>query len=390
MCAFNLWKEVLKLKEIGVYIHIPFCETKCYYCDFISFPRKKHEEKYYIEYLLREIQMYKEFLHPYKIKTIFIGGGTPSFIDPRHISKILSYIYKNFNVKKSAEITLEANPGTLDEEKLKIYKESGINRISLGIQSANDKSLKALGRSHTWKEVCKTVEKIRKIGFKNINGDLIFGLPNEDLYHCEQTLEKVGRLDLEHISYYSLIIEENTPMDKWCQEGKINLPHEDLERKMYYRGKEILGSLGYRHYEISNFAKEGFESKHNLIYWELKPYIGLGLGSHSNLNNTRFWNTASLKDYYHTIDIGQFPVEGKEHINKEMEMAEFLILGLRLIQGIKKEEFFNRFNIKVEKVYSQVLEKHKRNGLLEVGKETIKLTPRGLDLSNLVFVDLLP
>lgn len=378
------------MKDLGIYIHIPFCQSKCYYCDFISFANSNKEIQHYVNYLIKEIKMYKNLLKDYSIKTIFIGGGTPSYLKPKYIYNILNYIYKNFNGKGVTEITIEANPGTLDDEKLKIYKEAGINRISLGVQSLDDRLLESIGRTHTSKDFYKSFEKIRKIGFNNVNVDLIFGLPNQTLEDCEKSLREMVKLDLEHISYYSLILEENTLLEKWHKEGKIILPDEELEREMYYLGKDILKNNGYKHYEISNFAKEGYESQHNLFYWQLKPYIGFGLSSHSNLNNKRFWNYSKLKDYYYTIDNGKFPIAGNEYINREMEIAEYLIMGLRLIDGIDKNDFSSRFNTNVENIYENVLIKHKENGLLDIDEKNIRFTTKGLDLSNKVYVDLLP
>ena len=383
-------KEGMTLEDLAVYIHIPFCQSKCYYCDFLSFPNLDREIDFYMNYLLREIEIYENLLKPYNIKTIFIGGGTPSYLKPKYIYNILNSIYKKYNMNKVEEITIEANPGTLDREKLKIYKDSGINRISLGVQTLDDRLLKSIGRIHNSKDFYNTIEDIRNAGFQNINADLIFGLPDQSLKECETSLRKIVKLDLEHISYYSLILEENTVLEKWYNEGKIELPSEELEREMYYLGKDILKSNGYMHYEISNFAKKDYKSRHNLFYWQLKPYIGFGLSSHSNLNNKRFWNTRNLKEYYNYIDYGKFPIVGEEYINREMEMAEYLIMGLRLINGIDKGEFFNRFNTSIEEVYGDVLIKHENNGLLYIDEKNIRFTPKGLDLSNQFYIDILP
>lgn len=383
-------KEGMALEDLAIYIHIPFCQSKCYYCDFISFPNLDREIDFYINYLLREIENYENLLKHYNIKTIFIGGGTPSYLDAKYIYMILNSIYKKYNINKVEEITIEANPGTVDKEKLGIYKEAGINRISLGVQSLNDRLLKSIGRIHNSKDFYNTIEDIRKVGFQNINADLIFGLPGQSLRECEESLREIVKLDLEHISYYALILEENTLLEKWHSEGKVVLPDEELEREMYYLGKDILKANGYRHYEISNFAKKGYESKHNLFYWQLKPYIGFGLSSHSNLNNKRFWNTTNLKEYYNYIDYGKFPVVGEEYINRETEIVEYLIMGLRLVDGIEKEEFFNRFNVPIEEIYGDVLIKHKNNGLLYIDEKSVRFTSKGLDLSNQLYIDILP
>ncbi|NMB27225.1 MAG: oxygen-independent coproporphyrinogen III oxidase [Tissierellia bacterium] len=378
------------MEKIGIYIHIPFCSSKCYYCDFISFPRLDSRIDEYINYLIKEMDLYKEWLEEYTVKTIFIGGGTPSYLEGRYIYKLLNNIYENFNVDKIEEVTIETNPGTLNKEKLRIYKKAGVNRISIGVQSLNDRLLKEIGRGHTSIDFYKNYELIRSMGFKNVNVDLMFGLPNQTLEDCQKTLEEITRLEVEHISYYSLILEERTLMNRWYNERKIKIPDEDVEREMYHRGIEFLQNKGYNHYEISNFAKDGLECKHNLIYWQIKPYIGFGIAAHSNLNQNRFWNYTKFNNYYNSIDERKPPIEGKEKIDKKMEIAEYLIMGLRLVKGINKQEFINRFNIKVEDIYGDVLKKHERQGLLYIDDRWIRFTPRGLDLSNIVYVDLLP
>lgn len=378
------------LKKLGIYIHIPFCSNKCYYCDFVSFPKFNSEMDKYIDYLLLEMEIYKKLLDEYTIKTIFIGGGTPSYIDEQIIVKILEYIYKNFDAKKVEEITIEANPETLNEDKINLYKQIGINRISIGVQSLSDKLLNAVGRRHTTKDFLKSYDLIRKAEFDNVNIDLMFGLPNQTVDDCIETLEEVIKLDVDHISYYGLILEEKTLMNRWYNEGKIVLPDEDIERQMYHNGINLLRSNGYKHYEISNFAKEGFECKHNLLYWQIEPYVGFGISAHSNLNNKRFWNYKNFKDYYNMLDKRLAPVCGEEKIDKKMEMAEYLIMGLRLIDGINKDEFRNRFNQNVEDIYYDTLIKHQEGGLLSIDDERINFTAKGLDLSNIVYVDLLP
>lgn len=378
------------MKEIGIYIHIPFCSSKCYYCDFISFSGLDSRIDEYIDYLIKEMDLYREWLKEYTIKTIFIGGGTPSYLEGRYIYKLLNYIYKNFNADKIEEVTIETNPGTLNKKNLRIYKEAEINRVSIGVQSLNDRLLKEIGRGHTSIDFYKNYELIRSIGFENVNVDLMFGLPNQTLGDSQKTLEEIVKLEVEHISYYSLILEENTLMNRWYNEGKVKIPDEEVEREMYHNGIEFLQNKGYNHYEISNFSKDGLECKHNLTYWELNPYIGFGIAAHSNLNQKRFWNYNNLSDYYNSISKGRNPVEGEEKIDKKMEIAEYLIMGLRLVEGINKEKFTNRFHIKVDDIYGDVLRKHEIQGLLYIDEKWIKFTPKGLDLSNIVYVDLLP
>lgn len=378
------------MKKIGIYIHIPFCIKKCYYCDFISYPKSRDKIAEYIDYLLLEIELYRDILKDYTINTIFIGGGTPSCIDEEYISKILDYIHKNYNTSNLEEITIEANPGTLSKQKLKSYKSFGINRISIGVQSLDDKLLKDIGRVHTSIDFYRNYETIRNLGFDNVNVDLIFGLPNQTIDQCETTLKDIIKLDVEHISYYSLILEDGTLLKKRYEEGKIDLPDEDKERYMYHKGVKLLKENGYDHYEISNFSKRGYRCKHNLVYWQLSPYIGFGIAAHSNLDNRRFWNHVNFENYYRCLKYHQLPIAGEEIINRDMEMAEYLIMGLRLIEGIDKMKFYQRFNVSVDEIYGDVFRKHEEKGLISMDENCIRFTSSGLDLSNLVYVDLLP
>lgn len=378
------------MEELAMYIHIPFCISKCYYCDFNSYSDKNEYILDYIKHVNNELKMYSKIVSKYKIKTIFIGGGTPSSIKASYIYEILKNIYKNFNVSDIIEVSIELNPKTVDDEKLKTYKEIGINRISIGCQSLQDKILKSIGRVHTSSDFYKTYELIIKHGFSNINVDLMFGLPEQSTNDVLSTLSDITSLEVNHISLYSLIIEEGTKFYNWYNNSKIKLPEEDEERNMYHQSIDYLKDQGYNHYEISNFAKSGFECEHNLFYWQLKPYIGIGLGAHSNIGGKRFWNYGDFESYFVNIRDGMLPISGEEVINTEMEMAEFLILGLRLIKGISKKEFYQRFNISVDDVYGEVLKTHRESGLLYIDEEYIKFTSKGLDLANLVLVDLLP
>lgn len=378
------------MEELAMYIHIPFCISKCYYCDFNSYSDKNEYILDYIKHVNNELKMYSKIVSKYKIKTIFIGGGTPSSIKASYIYEILKNIYKNFNVSDIIEVSIELNPKTVDDEKLKTYKEIGINRISIGCQSLQDKILKSIGRVHTSSDFHKTYELIIKHGFSNINVDLMFGLPEQSTNDVLSTLSDITSLEVNHISLYSLIIEEGTKFYNWYNNSKIKLPEEDEERNMYHQSIDYLKDQGYNHYEISNFAKSGFECEHNLFYWQLKPYIGIGLGAHSNIGGKRFWNYGDFESYFVNIRDGMLPISGEEVINTEMEMAEFLILGLRLIKGISKKEFYQRFNISVDDVYGEVLKTHRESGLLYIDEEYIKFTSKGLDLANLVLVDLLP
>lgn len=344
----------------------------------------------YMDYLVLEMDMYKDILEEYSIETVFIGGGTPSYIEGRHIARIFNHLYCNYRTDDIKEITIEANPETVNYEKLKIYKNIGINRISLGLQSTKDRILKEIGRRHSFNDFLKAYENIERVGFNNISVDLMFGLPNQTVEDCINSLETVVDLGVQHISYYSLIIEEGTLMDRWYEEGKLKLPHEETERRMYHDGVEFLEKRGYKHYEISNFAKEGFESKHNLFYWSIKPYIGFGISSHSNIGNKRFWNYEDYNRYIDALNKRKLPINGEEYIDDTTKMVEFMIMGLRLINGVNRHEFKNIFKIDMDEKFGEALEKHKKQGLLVEEDGNIRFTKKGLDISNIVYVDLLP
>jgi len=338
--------------------------------------------------LIIELDLYKDKIKDYSIKTIFIGGGTPSCINPRYINRILEFIYRNFNTSDLVEVTIETNPGTLDKEKVQIYMESGINRVSMGMQTLDDTLLKSIGRIHSTKDFYKSYEILRNGNMKNINVDLIFGLPNQSIDQVISSLKKVVELGVEHVSYYGLILEENTKFYKLYNEGKISLPDENIERMMYHKATEYLTNHGYKHYEISNYALPTYECKHNLVYWEVRPYLGVGLSSHSNMRGKRFFNTSNINIYIEKLNMNKLPVEGEEIIDKDTEMEEFCILGIRKIEGLSKIEFKNRFEVEIEKIYGDIIKKHIDNGLI-LNDHNIRLTKKGLDLSNLVEVDFL-
>jgi oxygen-independent coproporphyrinogen-3 oxidase len=385
-----IYKEGERLRELAVYVHMPFCQRKCYYCDFISFSNENQRIDEYVNFLLMEMNWYKPYLKGYSVKTIFIGGGTPSFVDGKHIKRIIEFIREKYNAENVEEITLEANPGTLNREKLALYKKAGINRISLGVQTLNDKLLKSIGRIHNSEDAVESIKLIKEMGFANVNVDLMFGLPNQTIEDCISTLEAVVDLGVEHISYYSLILEENTPIYRWYEEGRINFPDDDMDRKMYHEGVKFLKSRGFKHYEISNFSKPGYECKHNLFYWQIKPYVGFGMAAHSNVENNRFCNFTDFKDYFSSLREGKAPILDAEYIDLNMEMAEYMIMGLRLIDGVDKNEFKKRFGKDLNDVYGHVIEKYVKEGLLEENSTNVRFTEKGIDLSNVVYVDLLP
>ena len=380
-------------KKLELYIHIPFCDTKCLYCDFLSFSTSEELHKAYVDKLVEEIRAQSPNYTDYQISSIFIGGGTPSHIKAVYIANIMSALYECFVVEAAAEITIECNPGTVDIDKLLLYKQSGINRISLGLQSTVDKELKQLGRIHTYADFLHSYEKVRESGFKNVNIDLMSALPWQTLDSWKSTLKKVIMLKPEHISAYSLIIEKGTEFDKIYNnpEGRKFLPSEEVERAMYHSTEEILQSHGYERYEISNYAKPGYESQHNIGYWTGKEYLGFGIGASSFVYGRRFHVEEDIKKYM-KIDMKRdlMPLYQDIHeLSREDKMEEFMFLGLRLIKGVSSEEFFERFDTGILDVYGTVIEKNIELGLLEYDEPYIRLSKKGLDLSNRVMGDFL-
>ena len=380
------------MKKLGVYIHIPFCKQKCYYCDFFSYA---NSEKYFDKYVQALIMEIDNFLqknnNEIEAETIYIGGGTPSIIDAKYIEKIMTKLQEKGLTEIAKEITIEVNPGTVTEEKLAIYKKIGINRLSIGLQSTDNTILKQIGRIHSYEDFLNTYELARKIGFKNINVDLMIGLPNQKIEDVKKSLEKIIGLNLgapEHISVYSLIVEENTLIEKLIDTGKLKLPDEELERNMYWYVKNFLELNGYKHYEISNFAKKGYESKHNLDCWNQKEYIGFGSGAHSFIGDVRFGNIANIEEYIKNCENSEFEknkvideVEG-DTFSKEQE---FMLIGLRKIDGVSIKDFKNKFGENPIFVFKNELNKLVEEKLVIIDFDSIKLTNKGLDLANIVW-----
>lgn len=375
-------------KYISLYVHIPFCVRKCNYCDFLSFPTLLENQKLYIMALKKEIISYKDKLKDYEISTIFIGGGTPSILDEFLISDLFNTIKNSFNISKNAEITIECNPKTITKEKLLVYKTLGINRLSIGLQSTNDKELKLLGRIYKYSDFLENFQMIREIGFSNINIDLMSALPTQTLKSYEDTLLKVVKLNPEHISAYSLIIEENTPFfdDEYILKS---LPSEKMDRQMYSLTKDILRDYGYLRYEISNYSKKGFECKHNIVYWKAKEYIGVGLGASSYFKNKRFNNISNMNEYL-KLNISNINIiENIEEIDEEAQIEEFMFLGLRMIEGISIQEFYQKFHKSIFEVYGDILEKFKSKNLIIQNQDRIYLSDNGIDISNSIFCEFL-
>ena len=375
--------------EIGIYIHIPFCMKKCFYCDFVSYANKEDMIEKYIKALEKEIKIKAEENKLLKINTIYIGGGTPSFIDSKHIVYIINAIKESFNVKENAEITIEVNPGTVTKNKLEDYIKCGINRISIGLQTTNNELLKQIGRIHTYEQFLETYNLIRMVGFNNINVDLMLALPNQTIKDLEDSLNKVIMLKPEHISVYSLILEEKTKLYDLVESGKLELLDESIERNMYWKVKNILEQNGYKHYEISNFAKQGYESKHNLNCWNQEEYLGMGVAAHSYLNNKRYSNTENLEQYINKLldeeGIKNDIVTVHEEQTLEDKQKEYMLLGLRKIEGVKISDFKNKFVQNPIYIFRKELDKLVKEDLIQVEDNNIKLTKIGLDLANLVF-----
>lgn len=376
-----------QLKELSIYIHIPFCISKCYYCDFLSFTKENERIEEYINALKREIISYKSKLKNYIIKTIFIGGGTPSAIDSKYIVEVMDLIFEKYNISNEVEVTMESNPGTLSDQKIKDYLKANINRFSMGAQTFNEDLLKSIGRTHSVEDIYESVKLLRENGINNINIDLMSGLPNQKLKDVKNSLTQVIKLKIPHISSYSLILEEGTKLSNQYLNGEAELVGDNLDRKMYHETKSYLEENGYNHYEISNFSRPGYECRHNLVYWDINPYIGLGLGSHSYFEGKRFNNICNLDEYIKKSD--KNPIENEILIDKKEEVVDYCLMGIRIIEGIDKNEFENRFKKDIEYYYKDVLEKHKKNGLIEEKDSKIYLTKKGLDLANLVEIDFL-
>lgn len=370
--------------SMEIYIHIPFCVKKCDYCDFLSGPSGPKEQAEYVQALLAEIDAVKEGKGR-SVSSIFIGGGTPSVLDKRFIGEILNKIRKNFWVENDAEITIEVNPGTADQKKLQAYRIFGINRLSIGLQSPDNRELKILGRIHNYEQFLETYKGARTADFDNINIDLMSAIPDQTYEKWCNNLRTVAELKPEHISAYSLIIEEGTPFAS----RQLNLPDEDTEYNMYEATSRILEEYGYEQYEISNYAKEGRDCRHNVGYWIRRDYLGFGLGASSLYRKERFANTADMKKYLENSSFPELIREREPVLTREDEMAEFMFLGLRMTKGIAKADFEQEFGCAIETVYGDVLKKYEAMGLLLEEDGRIFLSREGIHVSNSVMADFL-
>ena len=378
-------------KDLGLYIHIPFCVKKCEYCDFLSWNAEEEERQQYVAALLSEIESYREFAKGYRVSTIFIGGGTPSVLLPKQMEDILQKIYEIFELERRAEITIEVNPGTVDEEKLQCYKENGVNRLSMGLQSVKDEKLRLLGRIHTYQEFVESYELARKAGFDNISIDLISSVPGQTLQEWKEELETAAAQNPEHISVYQLIIEEGTPFyEKYAEHPEL-LPDEETSREIYLWTGKFLKEAGYEQYEISNYAKPGKESRHNLKYWERGDYLGLGLGAASMVRNIRMSNTKDMRTYLERCDKPKTMREDVQFLEEPRQMEEFMFLGLRLTSGIRLSDFKKAFGKNIFEIYGPVINTHIHDGtlVLDADSQKLSLTEHGLDISNFIMADFL-
>ena len=373
--------------KLGIYIHIPFCIKKCDYCDFVSYSNKFDVQEKYAEKIIEEIEDNKKLLKENEITTIYIGGGTPSSIKPELIKNILNKIYEVSNIpnKEKVEITIEVNPGTTTENNLQLYKNCGINRLSIGLQSTNNNILNSIGRIHNYEQFLNTYNWAIKAKFRNINVDLMLGLPNQTIMDLKQSLENIVNLNPQpkHISVYSLIVEEGTIIEEKIKNGKLQLPEEEEERNQYKYTKNFLELKGYKHYEISNFAKEGYESKHNMNCWNQKQYIGFGLAAHSYIKGCRYSNTCDIKEYLNKKSKDVKKIH-EEQTLEDMK-KEYMLLGLRKLDGISISKFKEKFGENPVYLFRNELKKLVEEELLEVDLDNIKLTNKGLDFANLVW-----
>ncbi|RDY23980.1 oxygen-independent coproporphyrinogen III oxidase [Romboutsia maritimum] len=372
---------------IGLYIHVPFCVKKCNYCDFNSYKIDEKSKKLYLNNLKKEMEIYKGELEDKQIDSIFLGGGTPSILNSQEIKEIFYNIRKNFKIRIDAEITMECNPGTLNLEKLKIMKEIGINRISIGLQATQNYHLKAIGRIHTYEEFVKNYQQAIDVGFKNINIDLMYCLPNQNIDEWKETLEKVTKLNPSHISAYSLILEEGTELYNMYERKEFEIIDEDTDINLYNYTIDYLKSKGYNQYEISNYAKEGYECKHNILYWKCKNYLGLGPGASGYVNNIRYNNVESIQEYNELLSGDKKPILSKELLSVQDKIEEKIFMGLRMNEGIKFDDFKNEFNIDFRKKYNKQLAILRERQLILEDKSGIKLTQKGREISNSIFIE---
>lgn len=374
------------MNNLSVYIHTPFCKHKCYYCDFASFAESESLISEYYKSLKKEIILRKEEINSRKISTVYFGGGTPSYVESKYITDILFTLKNEFNIDKDAEMTIELNPESVTKEKLFDYKNAGFNRISMGLQSAHNETLKTIGRIHTFEQFTSAYELCKNVGYKNINVDLMFSLPKENLIHFIDSLEEVLALNPTHISTYSLILEKNTMLYNYYKENNIEID-DDLDRRMYHYCVNKLKEYDYCHYEISNFAKKGYESRHNLNCWDFIDYIGFGSCASGFIKDERQTNKSNIKEYINDLNNNILPIEEKFKLNKRDLMGEYIMVGLRKTEGININDFNKRFDSDFFKEYKDTVSTLSLDGLIETKENKLFLTQKGLDFANRVMIE---
>lgn len=373
------------LEEIGIYVHIPFCVSKCLYCDFLSGKSDYEERKLYTAAVVKEIESFNIPWKEYRVKTVFFGGGTPSLLETELFDRIFTSLIKKFSFKENIEFTVECNPGTVSKDKIDFYKKCGVNRISFGLQSANDRELESLGRIHRISDFERSFDLVFNAGIENINADIMSSLPCQTVSDYKRTIQKVLEFPVKHISSYSLIIEEGTPFYEMDKKGLLKLPDEDEERNMYYMTESLLNEKGFNRYEISNYALPGYECEHNKIYWQRGDYIGFGAGAASLIDNVRYSNVRNVKKYIENpCGYGEI-----EKLSLNDCMAEYMFLGMRMMNGVSIGTFRQLFGTDMMNVYREPIEKHIKEGLLYMDSDRLRLTKKGIDLSNYVFCDFL-
>ncbi|WP_138159297.1 radical SAM family heme chaperone HemW [Peptoniphilus catoniae] len=385
MKKINFLKEIKSSKDLSLYFHIPFCQSRCYYCDFCSSVLNEDLADKYFHALYKEIDLYGSFIKDKEIESIFIGGGTPSCVKKEYIEEILKRVKVYNDLKNTGEITIEINPNSLTKDKLLSYKAAGVNRFSLGAQSFNDRLLSLIGRIHKKDDILKAVDLFERCKIKNFSLDLMSALPYQKLSDVKECIDYIKDIKPKHISYYSLILEKGTPL--YNNRDKYLFPDETEDRNMYHYIVNELEHLGLKQYEISNFALPGYESRHNLRYWKLKNYLGLGLSAYSNIENFRFNNSYSFKTYIENLNNQESAVDEVEALSKEDRINEYIIMTLRINDGLNIKDFNKAFNLDFESEYKKEIEKNINAKLIESSKEGIRLTKKGLDLSNQVELD---
>lgn len=375
----------------GLYVHVPFCSRKCFYCDFNSYSLDKSAVEAYLTALDREIGLYQERLADSGVvfDTLFIGGGTPTALSGKDLSSLIRRLLTAFPFKEGAEVTCEANPGSTNSDKFAAMREAGVNRLSIGVQSFDDALLLLLGRQHTAEEAIESFQEARRAGFDNINLDLMFALPGQSFEQWEKSVRQALALGPEHLSCYSLIIEEGTPFGEAHSRGKLSLPGEDAEYAMFAWLIDTLQAAGYEHYEVSNFAAAGRRSEHNQIYWRNGSWLGLGSGAHGYWQGRRYANLRLPSDYCERLALGELPIESTHSVSVDEAMDDTMIFGLRLLEGVSSTNFHRRFGVDLFGVYTDQLDRLEGLGLLEVTPERVRLTRQGLFLANQVFAEFL-